>query len=202
MTDIKPGSIPSLKRHSGPIAYPTDRDIGIKFPRTSTSHPLNISWILNENDQKRVDDSEETLIPQIIHRNAAHETQLREEFEIEEALGLPSATKLPAIKLSHGNFALSSCPGKKVRLATGPTRGKAMIARDLDLDFQRIARLNIKTIICKAAKRNNIHVVRYPIVEGCAPDSVKDIDNLLVDLDRNSPANSNVLCHCRGGILN
>lgn len=46
-----------------------------------------------------------------------------------------------------GNLALSSCPGKKVRLS-GPVGGRATINRDLDLDFARISRqFNITTIV-------------------------------------------------------
>lgn len=49
-------------------------------------------------------------------------------------------------KKSMGNLALSSCPGKKVRL-TGPSRGRAAINRDLDLDFARMRSFNITTIV-------------------------------------------------------
>lgn len=46
-----------------------------------------------------------------------------------------------------GNLALSSCPGKKVRLS-GPVRGRAAINRDLDLDFARLNRqFGITTIV-------------------------------------------------------
>ncbi|KAJ3323726.1 hypothetical protein HDV06_001456 [Boothiomyces sp. JEL0866] len=140
------GSITNLKRHSGSINFGNNSEIGFKCPRTSTSHPLNISWILNELDQKRVNDTEKRQkIPQKQLKNSVINTHLREEFGVEEFMGISS--KPPKLNLQHGNFALSSCPGKKVRLATGPTRGKAMISRDLDLDFQRIAGFNIKTVI-------------------------------------------------------
>jgi len=36
-----------------------------------------------------------------------------------------------------GRLALSSCPGKKVRLHSGPVNGRAAISRDLDMDFKR-----------------------------------------------------------------
>ncbi|KAJ3112319.1 hypothetical protein HDU96_004693 [Phlyctochytrium bullatum] len=78
---------------------------------------------------------------------------------IYRAAGLPSS--------AHGNFALSSCPGKKVRLDTGPVNGRdhhshlltmdlptsyflrdtAMINRDLNLDFARLASLQIKLVV-------------------------------------------------------
>lgn len=54
------------------------------------------------------------------------------------------AVERPGIFL--GNLALSSCPGKKVRL-TGPVRGRASIDRDLDLDFQRMRSFGITVVV-------------------------------------------------------
>lgn len=45
-----------------------------------------------------------------------------------------------------GNLALSSCPGKKVRL-TGPSRGRAASDRELDLDFSRMQSFGITTVV-------------------------------------------------------
>ena len=45
-----------------------------------------------------------------------------------------------------GNLALSSCPGKKVRL-NGPVRGRSAIDRDLDLDFQRLRSCEISLVV-------------------------------------------------------
>jgi hypothetical protein len=36
-------------------------------------------------------------------------------------------TQIPVLKGRHGNFALSSCPGKKVRLQSGPVNGRGKI---------------------------------------------------------------------------
>ncbi|KAJ1557918.1 hypothetical protein HK405_014855 [Cladochytrium tenue] len=85
----------------------------------------------------------------------------REQMEEMEAAGLDEG---PTTKLvTHGNFALSSCPGKKVRLNTGPVNGRgkragskshksnssfpASINRDLDVDFARLASYGIKTVV-------------------------------------------------------
>ncbi|KAJ3095124.1 hypothetical protein HDU97_007249 [Phlyctochytrium planicorne] len=59
-----------------------------------------------------------------------------------KAKGLPQGSD------AHGNFALSSCPGKKVRLDTGPVNGRAMINRDLDLDFGRLNQLGVRLVVC------------------------------------------------------
>ena len=56
-----------------------------------------------------------------------------------------SASRLTQ-RTTLGNLALSSCPGKKVRLS-GPVRGRATIDRDLDLDFQRLKSLDISMVV-------------------------------------------------------
>jgi len=52
--------------------------------------------------------------------------------------------KIPGIM---GNLALSSCPGKKVRLNTGPVNGRAMINRDLETDLLRIKGFGVTAIV-------------------------------------------------------
>ena len=61
-----------------------------------------------------------------------------------------------------------------------------------------------------AAKRNQVQVYRYPIIEGQAPSDMQDfcrfLDRLIkhqhVDGTNNAEPgnNSNILVHCRGGI--
>lgn len=72
---------------------------------------------------------------------AAFEHEAR---RISEALSSPEAIQRAGGLL--GNLALSSCPGKKVRLS-GPVRGRASINRDLDLDFQRLRSFGITTVV-------------------------------------------------------
>lgn len=69
------------------------------------------------------------------------------------AIELQLATHLAKTQQLHeqplhslGNLALSSCPGKKVRLS-GPVRGRAAINRDLDLDFARMRSFGITAIV-------------------------------------------------------
>lgn len=70
-----------------------------------------------------------------ISQPALHLLELQ---QIQQPIGAPKP---------FGNLALSSCPGKKVRL-TGPVRGRAAINRDLDLDFARLNRqFGITTIV-------------------------------------------------------
>lgn len=117
-----------------------------------------------------------------------------------------------------GKLALSSCPGKKVRLNTGPINGRAAISRDLDLDLKRLSEFNIKTIVCclndaelqylgspwklysEKAKDHKIDILRLPIIEGSCPESICDVDILITEMVNRAKAGINILCHCRGGI--
>ncbi|KAJ3000619.1 hypothetical protein HDV02_004304 [Globomyces sp. JEL0801] len=128
----------------------------------------------------------------------------RQDYELTEIEQTPVTLPGSTIKLTHGNFALSSCP--------------AMIARDLVQDLERISSLNIKTIICcldnkeleflgapwklykHEAQKLGMNVIRLPIVEGKSPKSVEEVDALMEQLDDLSPPNHHILCHCRGGI--
>ncbi|KAI8801846.1 protein-tyrosine phosphatase-like protein [Cladochytrium replicatum] len=124
--------------------------------------------------------------------------------------------KYPGTK--HGNFALSSCPGKKVRLSTGPVNGRAMINRDLDHDFERLASAGITMVVCclgdeeleylgapwpkysAAAVRKKIDIVRIPIVEGQCPQTMGELETVLIKIDERVRSGAHVLSHCRGGI--
>ncbi|KAF8626859.1 hypothetical protein AX15_004679 [Amanita polypyramis BW_CC] len=55
--------------------------------------------------------------------------------------------KQPASLGLLGNFLLSSCPGKKVRL-DGPVGGRHGVYRDIDADLRRIKDLGVGCIIC------------------------------------------------------
>ncbi|KAJ1545123.1 hypothetical protein HK096_006735 [Nowakowskiella sp. JEL0078] len=122
-----------------------------------------------------------------------------------------------SLTLKHGNFALSSCPGKKVRLNTGPVNGRAVINRDLDQDFDRLQSFGITLVVnclddkeldflgaawpsyIAAATRHNLTVVRLPMVEGSSPNTVADVNVVLALIDERIQSGKNVLCHCRGG---
>ncbi|KAI9271840.1 protein-tyrosine phosphatase-like protein, partial [Phascolomyces articulosus] len=116
-----------------------------------------------------------------------------------------------------GNLALSSCPGKKVRL-TGPSRGRAAINRDLDLDFGRMRSLGITTLVCclndteldflgaswpkysESATQNGMQVIRLPMIEGGCPNSIEEIDAVIQAVNVKIRQGENVLAHCRGGV--
>ncbi|KAI9313990.1 protein-tyrosine phosphatase-like protein [Dichotomocladium elegans] len=116
-----------------------------------------------------------------------------------------------------GNLALSSCPGKKVRL-TGASRGRAAINRDLGLDMERMRSFGITTIVCclsdteleylgapwplysAAAAKNNMHIIRLPMVEGSCPSSLAEVDHVINYINVVIRKGENVLTHCRGGV--
>ncbi|KAL0084847.1 protein-tyrosine phosphatase-like protein [Phycomyces blakesleeanus] len=116
-----------------------------------------------------------------------------------------------------GNMALSSCPGKKVRLS-GPVRGRAAINRDLDLDFERMASFNITAIVCclddneldflgaswpdyiQAAKTHHLEVIRLPMAEGGCPSTLQEVHKAIQCINKNIQHGQNVLAHCRGGV--
>ncbi|ORX75693.1 phosphatases II [Anaeromyces robustus] len=117
-----------------------------------------------------------------------------------------------------GRLALSSCPGKKVRLHTGPVNGRAAISRDLDLDFKRLKSFNISAIVCclndaelsylgapwklysEKAKLYGLEIFRLPIIEGSCPESIVEVDRLMEKMVNTAKEGKNILCHCRGGI--
>ncbi|KAI8328826.1 protein-tyrosine phosphatase-like protein [Chlamydoabsidia padenii] len=117
-----------------------------------------------------------------------------------------------------GNLALSSCPGKKVRLS-GPVRGRAAINRDLDLDFTRMRSFGITTLVCcledteleylgaswslyeASAHQNGLQVLRLPMIEGSCPSTLEEIDKVITIVnDKIWKRGENVLTHCRGGV--
>jgi protein-tyrosine phosphatase len=117
-----------------------------------------------------------------------------------------------------GRLGLSSCPGKKVRLHTGPINGRSAISRDLDLDFKRLKSFKISAIVCclndaelqylgapwkvysEKAKYYGLEVFRLPIIEGSCPESITDVDNLMEKMMAIAKEGRNILCHCRGGV--
>ncbi|TPX38263.1 hypothetical protein SmJEL517_g00051 [Synchytrium microbalum] len=118
----------------------------------------------------------------------------------------------------QGNFAMSSCPGKKVRLDSGPVNGRAVINRDLDADFARMASLDIRTVVnClfdpelsylgasynlyeEAATKHGIKVLRLPMMEGSCPEAFDELDKVVVEICSTIESGGYILCHCRGGI--
>jgi protein-tyrosine phosphatase len=93
-----------------------------------------------------------------------------------------------------------------------------MISRDVSLDLDRIVSLGIRTIICclddkelsylgapwtqysQEAEKRQLNIIRIPIVEGRAPNTIEDVETILKEIDTKMGPGSHVLCHCRGGI--
>lgn len=111
-------------------------------PKTSITHPINISWIVPDEYLPFLSLCE---LPDDIDLYDLTDPCLEQQLtpQLAQAQHATDQVSRPVI----GNLALSSCPGKKVRL-TGPTRGRAAINRDLDLDFTRMKSFGITTLVC------------------------------------------------------
>ncbi|ORX51608.1 phosphatases II [Hesseltinella vesiculosa] len=180
-------------------------------PKTSISHPINISWLLpNEYlpllAMGALPDHLDVL--DLTNPNAESEQILTEQMQ--QALAhSPIRT--------FGNLTMSSCPGKKVRL-NGPVRGRAAINRDLDLDFARMRSFGITTIVCcledfeldylgaswskysSTAKQLGMQVLRLPMTEGSCPDTLEQVEAAVQMTNDKIRLGENVLTHCRGGV--
>ncbi|GAA6029113.1 hypothetical protein JCM8097_001606 [Rhodosporidiobolus ruineniae] len=132
---------------------------------------------------------------------------------------LPPSSSAPSRPL--GNFVLSSCPGKKVRMNGEPIRGgRGAICRDVLLDLQRARdEHGVRLVVCclddaelaylgspwgeysAAARKLGMEVVRMPMVEGFAPESPAMLDAHLGRIVKDyTLRGKSVLAHCRGGI--
>ncbi|SGY60870.1 BQ5605_C007g04497 [Microbotryum silenes-dioicae] len=152
----------------------------------------------------------------VIHGPGAISTgQLSPTESKKSALGLISTD--PRL----GNFLLSSCPGKKVRMggiAQG-SGGRSAICRDVVLDLQRAKDEGVGIVICclddtelaflgspwheyaQACDELDLSVIRIPMVEGFAPSSAASLDAQLGRIIReHTLRGESVLAHCRGGI--
>ncbi|KAJ3306278.1 hypothetical protein HDV03_000200 [Kappamyces sp. JEL0829] len=203
-------------------------------PRTSVSHPIRISWLLSDGDLPRIQKAKpKARVEQVAAQNGKRRPRphdynpiKRMEFEVSEAALEHAVSPMQSEKMHlqgcrpfrvvRGNFALSSCPGKQVRLDfRAEPCGRPSVKRSLELDLQRIANSNISTIInClddeelaylgagwpdyeMLAQRLGLQVVRIPIKEGAAPNTIQEVEDVLDEIDRRG---GNTLAHCRGGI--
>ncbi|GAA5965405.1 hypothetical protein JCM21900_004785 [Sporobolomyces salmonicolor] len=135
----------------------------------------------------------------------------------------PSLKSLPlkgGAPRALGNFLLSSCPGKKVRMNGEPIKGgRGAICRDVKLDLQRAKDEGVRMVVCclddqelaylgtpyqeyaAACSSLGISILRIPMVEGFAPSSPSSLDVQLECLIQNHTLRGeSVLAHCRGGI--
>ncbi|KAI8373150.1 protein-tyrosine phosphatase-like protein [Radiomyces spectabilis] len=183
-------------------------------PKTSISHPINISWIIAPDQLPLLcsADMPERYDLFDLMSNRGVEDQLRCQLEKRQHDDSSSLSRR-----NLGNLALSSCPGKKVRLS-GPVRGRAAINRDLELDFNRMRNFGITMLVCclndeeleylgaswpkyvEAARRNNLQIVRLPMIEGGCPNSIEEMDAVIQLVNAKINKGENVLTHCRGGV--
>ncbi|CAG8687212.1 10841_t:CDS:2, partial [Ambispora leptoticha] len=214
--------------------------------KTSITHPINVSWILPEEllgglsieplppsldlfdvytsaslceryntfrSNSGISTSQTQQMINNQNRNVTTATDINSSSTTENN----SSSNNNLTRRLLGNLALSSCPGKKVRL-TGPVRGRATINRDLDLDFQRLKTLGISVIVCclddeelkflgapwaqykELAQHHNLEIIRLPMVEGGCPDSVEQLEDIITKLDNHIENERRVLAHCRGGV--
>ncbi|GAA5800580.1 hypothetical protein HPULCUR_006016 [Helicostylum pulchrum] len=199
------------------MASPTTRDEQVnnttryyapaKVPKTSISHPINISWVIP---------------PDVLHYLST--TDFPSDFDLYDFMNpyvkeifINSNTILQPVKKIRGNLCLSSCPGKKVRLS-GPVRGRATIDRDLDLDFERMRMFGITMLVCclddiemeflgapwpkyeLAAKDKGMKIIRLPMREGGCPSTLKEVKDAITEVNKEIEKGNNVLVHCRGGV--
>ncbi|RCI06012.1 hypothetical protein CU098_007187 [Rhizopus stolonifer] len=165
-------------------------------PKTSKTHPLNISWI----------------IPPVLQGS-----QMPKEHSLHNYIEQNVKEKLESSSAPKGNVCLSSCPGKKIRL-TRPVRGRASIDRDLELDLSRIQSFGIKMIVCclddyelaflgvswskyeAAAAERSIDIYRLPMTDGGCPNSMEVVKKAIDAINNTVKEGSHVLVHCRGGV--
>ncbi|KAI8366294.1 protein-tyrosine phosphatase-like protein [Choanephora cucurbitarum] len=200
------------EQHSQPQQpIPITTNVLPKEPKTSISHPINISWIIPSDilGYLSVSNFPEDLdlcdfLNPIIRENYLKLTE-HQVFQLQQGIGM------------RGNLCLSSCPGKKVRLS-GPVRGRAAINRDLDLDFERMRSFGISTIVCclddkelsflgaswpdysKAAKTHGLKVFRLPMIEGGCPKTFSEVHEIIKKVNIEISQGHHVLAHCRGGV--
>jgi len=108
-------------------------------------HSISISWILPEELIRGVSDG--PLPASIDLYDIYTTTSLYKSYrKPTQSAGGRGGSECSSNEMGFGNLALSSCPGKKVRLS-GPVRGRSAIDRDIDLDFQRLRSCGISLVV-------------------------------------------------------
>ncbi|KAF8230137.1 phosphatases II [Tricholoma matsutake] len=190
------------------------------FLKTSSSHPINVSFLFPLDNPLSVSEfhTKSRLNP-VLHSFPTTGTSSCDPILAPSvSRHPPNHVPLPPPPFSVGNLFLSSCPGKKVRLQ-GSREGRSGVCRDLDTDLKRIKGLGVGCIVCclddaeleflgvpwpayeECARNNQMDVLRLPTPEGLAPLTPASLDTHLTDLIniftlRGVP----VLIHCRGGV--
>ncbi|GAA5974935.1 hypothetical protein JCM11641_006769 [Rhodosporidiobolus odoratus] len=218
-----PGMLPGMKVING---------VAVK---TSVSHPINISPLITPEVISHLSCQYSAYLSSSSRAPLAASTHLTgspfsQPFLLRPtpSTDLLTLTSIPeASSCAHasqsqlGNFVLSSCPGKKVRLNGEPrSGGRGAICRDVALDLQRARdEHNVSLVVCclddtelaylgvpwvdyaAAAAKLGIAVIRLPMVEGFAPESPAMLDAHLGRIVQDyTLKGKSVLAHCRGGI--
>ncbi|CAO3642370.1 unnamed protein product [Mucor fragilis] len=186
----------------------------IKQPKTSTSHPINISWIVPADILSFLSVAH---FPQGLDLYDFLDPVTRGEWLKFDDQQYQKFQHLQQSQQLRGNLCLSSCPGKKVRLS-GPVRGRAAINRDLNQDFERMKGYGITMLVCclddteleflgapwpkyeKAALAHDMKIIRLPMIEGGCPKTLSEVRNAVLQVNKEIYNGNNVLAHCRGGV--
>ncbi|GAA6049257.1 hypothetical protein JCM3770_005908 [Rhodotorula araucariae] len=241
MSIVVSETVPRLVRTPAPDAPPSEPEAtpallpGMKVVngvavKTSVSHPINISPLVPPDLLQYLSSHLSTpctgTVPSYLHpgepfvlRSSAATDLLSVTTAYAASPGsLPPVDVAP---LALGNFVLSSCPGKKVRMNGEPKQGgRGAICRDVLLDLRRARDdYNVHLVVCclddselaylgvpwreyaAALGALGMDVVRLPMVEGFAPGSVHELDAHLARIVvEYTLRGKSVLAHCRGGI--
>jgi protein-tyrosine phosphatase len=192
--------------------------------KTSHSHPLGISWILppacsGSSTSTPNDTPEQGLKMKLPSQQQPNDSPVQlqssrmkrsivdlEENGLQDAVAVTVDSNEEVPSRRRGNLALSSAPGKKVRLVPVSSQPflngadtivlgqRPPVSRDLATDMRRIQSLGITTIInllpvteleylqvsldtyIALATQCGIDVIHYPIVEGQAPSDMADFE--------------------------
>ncbi|BGP18621.1 hypothetical protein JCM10213_004170 [Rhodosporidiobolus nylandii] len=230
-----PATLPVKDKTEGTVEVVPGLMYGMKLihgvpVKTSVSHPINISplvppELLPSLSRSVFSQSSACSLPASPSAPfLLRPTPSTDLLTLTSALAAPVAAT-PATPKLLGNFVLSSCPGKKVRLPTcapipGAPPGRGAICRDVLLDLRRARDAHgVELVVCclddtelaylgvpyatyaAAAAELGIEVVRLPMVEGFAPASPAALDAHLGRIVKEYTLKGrSVLSHCRGGI--
>ncbi|GJN92406.1 hypothetical protein Rhopal_005436-T1 [Rhodotorula paludigena] len=206
--------------------------------KTSASHPINISPLvtpellayLSSHLYDRPSPATTAPIAMTSARSLTPAPFLLRSSVSTDLLSVTAAYEVAPDSLPHtiepappvlGNFVLSSCPGKKVRMNGEALKGgRGAICRDVVVDLQRARdEYNVHLVVCclddselaylgvpwpeyrAAAASLGLEVVRLPMVEGFAPAGAAQLDAHLARIVcEYTLRGKSVLAHCRGGI--
>ncbi|KAK4052472.1 hypothetical protein OIV83_002274 [Microbotryomycetes sp. JL201] len=235
---LRPGTLAAGTKLQEPFLAGMKMINGIPV-RTSVSHPINISHLVPPNSLSyfsqsvfaqhvNADVSGPSCVPDADARRGSLRFERPFAGDLWDIVGRPPSELPPHFtdltdRHPHtiGNFMLSSCPGKKIRLDATALRGsnRNAICRDLRVDLSRARDQGVRLVICclddhelaflgspideylAVVDELDMQLVRIPMVEGFAPASPQALDQELDRVIKECTLRGyNVLAHCRGGI--